>query len=91
MQSIQVSEQGQLTIPSDMTEKLGIEKGMNFNIIKRNGEYILKPTPLDAFKAIQDILEGEAERLGWKSEEDAMEYYNNFLKEKKRKLNANND
>jgi len=88
MQSIQVSEQGQLTIPSSITEKLGILRGMEFNIIKRNGEFILKPTPLQAFKEIQRILEGEAERVGWKSEEDAMEFCNDL---RRRKINADND
>ena len=83
MQSIQVSEQGQLTIPADITEKLGIEKGVEFRVLKFNGGFYLKPITVDPMKAIQDILEGEAERIGWKSEEDAMEFYNEFHRKRK--------
>jgi bifunctional DNA-binding transcriptional regulator/antitoxin component of YhaV-PrlF toxin-antitoxin module len=90
MLSVMVNDTGQIMIPETITKKLGITKGMELCIIKKRGVYILKPTPLQAFKEILRILDGEAEKLGWKSEEDATEYFNEFRRERK-KLNENND
>ena len=85
MQSIQVSEQGQLTIPADITERLGIAKGVEFRVLKINGGFYLKPISIDPIEAIQGILEGKAEQIGWKSEEDALEFYNEFRRKRKNK------
>ena len=82
MTSVRVNEIGQILIPETITEKFGILKGMEFNIFKRNGEYILKPTPLQAFREIQRIMDGEAEKIGWTSDDDAIDYMIELRKER---------
>ena len=90
MQSVRVNEQGQIDLPPLMMEKLGIEKGMEFFVIKRNGEYVFKPTPLQSLEEIQKICSGKAEEAGWKSEEDVNEFMSELRKERYIQ-NANND
>jgi len=90
MQSVRVNEQGQINLSPLMMEKLGIEKGMEFFVVKRNGEYVFKPTPLQSLEEIQKICNGKAEEVGWKSEDDVIEFMKELRKERYIQ-NANND
>ena len=90
MQSLKVNEEGQILIPESLVEKFFIPKGMEFNLIKRNGELVLKPTPIQAFREIQNRMEGEAEKIGWNSDDDAIDYMIKLRKESFYN-NANND
>ena len=81
MLNIRVNDSGQITIPPTITEELGIERGQEFNIIKRDNYYIMMPLTLDPLKALQKIMEGEAETVGWASEDDVIEYMREVRKE----------
>jgi len=81
MQNIRVNDSGQITIPPAITEELGIEKGEEFKILKRDNYYIMMPSSLDPLKVLQTIMEGEAKKVGWESEDDVIEYMKEVRKE----------
>ena len=81
MDSVRVNDIGQINLTSDILQKYGVKSGMEFFVFKRNGEFILRPTPLQSLEAIQKICEGKASEVGWKSEDDVIEYMKELRKE----------
>ena len=43
MECVKLNDKGQITIPSDLTNKMVIEKGMESESIKSDGCYLLVP------------------------------------------------
>ena len=81
MQSVVVNESGQITIPSMLMEKLGIEKGCELYLFESDGKLIIQNDNRDPLDVIQEELRGEAERVGWNSEEDVVKYIKELRKE----------
>ena len=81
MDSVLVNEQGQITLPASMMEKMGIEKGGELFFCIKEGEYILKSKPIDPLKELQRLCKGIADERGWKTEKDVYEY----MRKKKQK------
>jgi len=81
MLNIRVNDSGQITIPPSITAELGIVRGEEFSLIKRDNYYIMMPLALDPLQALQTIMEGEAEKVGWESEDDVIEYMKEVRKE----------
>ena len=90
MQSVRVNEQGQIDLPPLMMEKLGIEKGMEFFVVKRNGEYVFKPTPINSIDGMRKICEGLSDELGLITEEDIVQFSKEIRRERALQY-ANND
>ena len=82
MESVKVNDNGQITIPNSITESLGIAKGEEFRLIKKNKYYIMMPSDYDPLTEIQNLMEGEAEKVGWKSEEDIIEFMRELRRER---------
>jgi len=74
MQSVKVNDEGQITIPSDLMMKMGIEKGMEFEFVKSDGCYKLVPIIINPLKELRQLCEGLAEELGLETEEDFVRY-----------------
>ena len=82
MENVRVNEQGQLIVPQMFTEELGFRKGEEIQLLKRNGYFIAKPASIDPWKELQKLMEGEAERVGWKTDEDVVQFIKELRKEK---------
>ena len=95
MECAVVSSKGQITIPLEVMQKLGISKGDKVFFISKNGRIIIKPENYNPLKALQITMKGEAERIGWKTEDDVNDFCKEIRKkiaeEEKLNLNANND
>jgi AbrB family looped-hinge helix DNA binding protein len=74
MDIARVSSKGQITIPIDIRRKLKLQEGDKVIFVEENGNITLKNSNLVAWERIQKAFEGEAERVGWTSEEDVIEY-----------------
>ena len=74
MESVRVDEQGQIVLPCGITEEFGFKKGEEIIVLKKKGYFILKPLSLDPWKEIQNIMDGEAEKIGWSSEDDVLAF-----------------
>jgi len=88
-----ISSEGQIALPPEVLSRLGLEIGDKVYFIRRNGSVVIKPTTYDPLNALQDLMEGEAERVGLNTEEDVV----NFCKEirmemisERNQINANN-
>ena len=87
-----VMSKGQITIPKEIRQKLGVDTGDKVMIIW-DGERVSMMNPaIYAMKMLQKDLEGEAERLGLTNEEDVIALCKEVRKEVgelKRNGNAN--
>ena len=81
METAIVSTDGRVIIPNEVVKELGLTVGDKVCFVKRNGDWVIKPNFKDSLKAIQDIMKGEAEKAGWKTEEDITEYMKEIRKE----------
>jgi len=77
-----VNSGGQLTIPFEIMQKMGIADGDKLYFLNRNGTLVIKPANYDPLKSLQDLMEGEAEKVGLSTEEDI----NRFMKEVRKEL-----
>ena len=89
MDSVKVNDNGQITIPNSITKSLGITKGEEFRFIKKNKYFIMVPSDYDPLTEIQNIMDGEAEKVGWKTEDDVIDFMRELRKERYLE-NANN-
>ena len=87
MESVTLNSRCQITLPISVLDDLGLEKGSQIELIKKEGYYILKNNTDDVFSFIQSQFKEDVNKIGWKTPEDILHY----LKEKRRnKANANN-
>ena len=87
-----VMPKGQITIPKEFREKLGVGPGDKVMVIW-DGERVSMMNPVSyALKMIQKEMEGEAEKVGLTSEEDILALCKEVRKEiGARKRNENID
>lgn len=87
-----VMPKGQITIPKDIRDKLGVSPGDKVMVIW-DGERVSMMNPaIYAMKMLQKDLEGEAEKLGLTTEEDVIALCKEVRKElgeQKRRENPN--
>ena len=84
MELAKVTSKGQITIPKEIREMLKIKEGSKILFFKRGDEVIIKNASMIALEKIQKEFEGEAERLGLKTEEDVVKLIKDFRKERKK-------
>jgi AbrB family looped-hinge helix DNA binding protein len=79
-----LSSKGQITIPADIRRKFGLSGGHKFFLFENDDSIVIEnnvhPNVL-AMKEFQEAMAGEAERVGWKSEEDVVEYCKEIRRE----------
>ena len=85
-----VMPKGQITIPKDIRDKLGVGPGDKVMVIW-DGERVSMMNPaIYAMKMLQKELEGEAEKLGLKTEDDIVALCKEIRKELgEKRRNAN--
>jgi AbrB family looped-hinge helix DNA binding protein len=67
-----VLPKGQITIPKDFRDALGIDVGDRVTLIKRADEVIMMNAAVYAMKVLQEGMKGEAEKAGLYSDEDVV-------------------
>jgi len=65
-----VMAKGQITLPKDIREALGVQAGDRVTLIRKDDQVIMMNSAVYAMKTLQQAMAGEAEKAGLKSEED---------------------
>ena len=65
-----VMSKGQVTIPKDVREVLGVGNGDRVTFVVDHGKVTVVNSAIFAMKYLQEQLKGEAEKLGLESEQD---------------------
>lgn len=68
-----VMSKGQVTIPKDVRNVLGIESGDRVTFVVENGNVRIVNTAIYAMQILQKDLEGKASEVGLETEEDINE------------------
>lgn len=68
-----VMSKGQVTIPKDIREMLGVGSGDRIAFIVNNGEIRIENAAVYAMKMLQMEMKGEAAKAGIKDERDVVE------------------
>ena len=83
MELAKVTTKGQITIPKSIREKLKLKEGSKIIFLQKGKDIIIKNSAMLALEKVQDAFDGEAERLGLKTEEDVVNMIKGFRKEKR--------
>ena len=65
-----VMAKGQITLPKDIRDALGVQTGDRVTLIRKDDQVIMMNAAIYAMKMLQTAMEGEAEKAGLKSDED---------------------
>lgn len=68
-----VMAKGQITIPKDVREVLGVDNGDRVTFIVENGNVRVVNSALYAMRVFQEEMTGEASKAGLKNDDDVME------------------
>jgi len=77
-----VSSRGQICIPNDIREEMGLEEGNKILFVLENNALLVKKVTTQTFADITKPLKEAAKKAGMK-ESDAESIVNNFRKSKK--------
>ena len=87
MELAKVTSKGQITLPIAIRNLLGVKEGSKIVFFEKNNEIVIKNSAMIALEEVQKAFEGEAERLGLKTEEDVVNMIKEFRTEKRSKKN----
>ena len=65
-----VMAKGQITLPKDIRDALGVRTGDRVTLIRKDDQVIMMNSAVYAMKMLQTAMEGEAEKAGLKSDAD---------------------
>ena len=68
-----VMAKGQITLPKDIREAIGVKTGDRVTLIRKNDQVIMMNSAVYAMKMLQTAMEGEAEKVGLNSDDDVVE------------------
>lgn len=72
MELAKVTSKGQVTIPIEIRKKLGIKNGDKILFVEESGRVYMMNSSMDALREAQKAFEGEADRLGFRNDDDVM-------------------
>ena len=84
MELAKVTTKGQITIPKSIRDMLNLKEGSKIIFIQKGKDIIIQNSAMLALEMMQEEFDGEAEKLGLKTEEDVVELIKNFRKEKRK-------
>ena len=67
-----VMAKGQITLPKDIREALGVQTGDRVTLIRRDDQVIMMNSAVYAMKMLQTAMQGEAEKVGLRSDDDVV-------------------
>lgn len=76
-----VMSKGQVTIPKNIREALGITTGDRVTFIFENGSVRVINSAVYAMQKFQEQMKGQAEKAGFTSEEDVADWITNTRRE----------
>ncbi|GHT92728.1 hypothetical protein AGMMS49545_10750 [Betaproteobacteria bacterium] len=76
-----IMAKGQLTLPKDIRDALGVGVGDRVTMIRQNDRVILMNSALYAMKMLQESMHGEFERAGIQNDDDVMDLVRNIRTE----------
>jgi len=91
MEVARITSKGQITIPIGIRKKLNVKDGDKVIFIERDSGIMVENSNKIAWENIQKAMEGEAEKAGFKSEADLIQYCREIRQEMWEKNYANND
>lgn len=81
MEVAKISSKGQITIPTSIRDKLKLKAGDKIVIFEENGRFYFENSAMLAFKRAEEAFAGEAQRVGFQTEEDMQDYMKEIRKE----------
>jgi len=84
MELAKVTTKGQITIPKSIRELLDLKEGSKILFVQKGNDIVIQNSTMVALEKIQNAFDGEAERLGLKTEEDVVKMIKEFRKNRKR-------
>jgi AbrB family looped-hinge helix DNA binding protein len=92
MEVARITTKGQITIPIEIRKKLALKEGDKILFFEEeNGRIYFENASLLAFNRIQDSMAGEAQKAGFKTEQELQDYMREIRKETWEKNYARND
>ena len=76
-----VMSKGQITIPKDIRDVLGVNSGDRITFIVENNSVRIVNSAVYAMQMLQTEMQGEAEKAGITSEDDVMDLVNELRRE----------
>lgn len=81
MELARVTSKGQITIPVEIRNKLGIKEGDKVLFVEEGNRIFMVNSTLMALKETQDAFQGEAEHVGLKDEQDVVDMIRQMRRE----------
>ena len=81
MDIARISSKGQMTVPISVRKALNLKSGDKVVILEDNGRYYIENAAILAFNRVEEAFSGEAEKAGFKTEEDLQKYAEEIRKE----------
>ena len=73
VENAKVMAKGQITLPKDIREALGVQNGDRVTMIRKDDQVIMMNSAVYAMKMLQIAMDGEAEKAGLRSNDDVVE------------------
>ena len=83
MELAKITSKGQITLPISIRRELNLKEGDKVAFIEKDGNYILVNPVSLAIDELRKSFDGEAERVGLKTEDDVVKMIKEFRKERK--------
>lgn len=72
VENAKVMAKGQITLPKDIREALGVKTGDRVTLVSRGDQVFLMNSAIYAMKVFQSSMAGEAEKAGLHSDDDVV-------------------
>lgn len=72
VENAKVMAKGQITLPKDIRDALGVKPGDRVTLICRDNQVIMMNSAAYAMKMLQTAMTGEAEKAGLQSDDDVL-------------------
>ena len=81
MEIAKLSSKGQITIPVYVRNKLKLNPGDKVVIFEENGRFYFENSAMLAFKRAEEAFSGEAQKAGFDTEKDMLDYMKEIRRE----------
>lgn len=83
VENAKVMAKGQITLPKDIRDALGVGTGDRVTLIRRDDQVVMMNAAVYAMKMLQASMAGEAEKAGLRSDEDVVDLIMEMREEEK--------
>ena len=91
MEISRISSKGQVTIPIDIRKRLKLKEGDKIIFVEEDDRVFIANASLVALKRMEKVMEGKAEKVGIKNEDDVVALVKEVRRELWEKNYENND